>query len=210
MCTWRLGHNFNVVPQFFETGSRNCQERQAVWTMIPKDSPVFIFQTLRFQAQDTLCLFEFRGLSLGTHPCTASFALTSCLCRLPLQFRGFLPWPIWFQNIQQQSSSFLKTVFNFLILHKWCLLSSDQDLPVSSSPWTSPILFYTCTHSAPLQYSTRKWGHAAFVSVCLTSLSLKASRFTDAITSSKPSSFKTESHSLYKYTYHSSSVCLLF
>lgn len=92
MCTWRLGHNFNVVPQFFETGSRNCQERQDVWPMIPRDSPVFIFQTLRFQAQDTLSLFEFRGLSSGTHPCTASFALTRCLCRLPLQFEG-VPGP---------------------------------------------------------------------------------------------------------------------
>lgn len=124
--------------------------------------------------------------------------------------REFLAWPIWFQNLQQQTSSFLKSLFDFLILHKWCLLSSDQDLAVSSSPWTSPILFYTCTHSAPLQYSTRKWGHAAFISVCLTSLSLKSSRFTSAITSSKPSSFKTESHSLYKYTYHSSSVYLFF
>lgn len=114
--------------------------------------------------------------------------------------REFLARPIWYQNIQQQSSSFLKRLFNFLIPHKWRLLSSEQDLPVSSSPWTSPVLFYTCTHPAPLQYSTQKWRHAASVFVCLTSRSLKSSRFTYAITSSKPSSFKTESHSLYKYT----------
>lgn len=120
----------------------------------------------------------------------------ACLYNL----REFLARPIWYQNIQQQSSSFLKSLFNFLILHKWFLLSSDQDLPVSSSLWTSPILLYTNTHPAPLQYSTQKWSHAAFVFVCLTSLSLKSSRFTYAITSSKPSSFKTESHSLYKYT----------
>lgn len=88
MCTWRLGHNFNVVPQFFETGSRNCQVRQAIWSMIPRDSPVFISQTLWFQAQDTFWLFEFRGLSSGTHPCTASPSLTSFLSRLPLQFEG--------------------------------------------------------------------------------------------------------------------------
>lgn len=56
--------------------------------MIPRDSPVFIFQTLWFQAQVTFCLFEFRELSSGTHPCTASFSLASFLCRLPLQFEG--------------------------------------------------------------------------------------------------------------------------
>lgn len=173
--------------------------------MIPRDSPVFIFQTLWFQAQVTFCLFEFRELSSGTHPWQQAFHWQAFFADCLYNLREFLAWPIWFQNLQQQTSSFLKSLFNFLILHKWCLLSSCQDLAVSSSPWTSPILFYTCSHSAPLQYSTRKWGHAAFISVRLTSL-----RFTYAITSSKPSSFKTESHSLYKYTYHSSSVYLFF
>lgn len=88
MCTWRLGHNFNAVPQFLRLGLEIAKRDRLFGPWSPRDSPVFIFQTLRFQAQDTLCLFKFRGLSSGTHPCTASFALTSFLCRLPLQFEG--------------------------------------------------------------------------------------------------------------------------
>lgn len=205
MCTCRLGRNFNVVPQFFETVSRIAKRDRLFGLWSPeillssfskhsgfKHRSLFVCLNLGSWAQElTLVQQAFHW--------QAFFA--DCLYNL----REFLAWPIWFQNLQQQTSSFLKSLFNFLILHKWCLLSSCQDLAVSSSPWTSPILFYTCSHSAPLQYSTRKWGHAAFISVCLTSL-----RFTYAITSSKPSSFKTESYSLYKYTYHSSSVYLFF
>lgn len=172
--------------------------------MIPRDPPVFIFHTLWFQAQDTFCLFELRRLSSGTHPGTASFSLTSFLCRLPLQSEGVPGTAYMISKHPAAAITISKESLQLPHSAQMMPFLSDQDLPVSSSPWTSPILFYTCTHS------TRKWGHAAFVSVCLTSLGLKSSRFTDAITSSKPSSFKTESHSLHKYTYHSSSVYLFF
>lgn len=148
--------------QVFFLSSLRLDPGLAKWVRLshrnPSDSPV--------STSPVLCLFEFRDLSSGTHAGTASPSVTS------LYVLGeFLEWPIVFQNIQWHSLSFLNCLYTLLILHKGCFISSDQDLPMSSSLQRSPILFYACTHSSPLQYSSRKWGHTVFVSLCLTSLS---------------------------------------
>lgn len=116
----------------------------------------------------TLCLFEFRGLSLGTHTCTAGPSLTSLLFRLPLLFEGapgtayMIPKYPTAVSIISKESLLLTHPAQMMLCPLWPR-SPHVLQPLHNS---NSILFL---YSAPLQYSTWKWGHAAFVSVpCFT------------------------------------------